>query len=454
MRSRRTHRAAALAGALLLAGCTLAPTAAPIPTGAPVATPTAGPSEPATSASPAPRQTTATTRADAWRSDLAALLPAMDRIHPDLDHGTSRAELDAAVAALSARAGSATDDELLVGLLGIVALVSREGCDSHTGAFVWGNGTYPTTSLPLRLWLFDDEVVIVDALAPHESLVGGRIDAVEGHPIADVLAALDPIIPRDNAQTVRLLTPRYLLMPEVLRGLGLADDGPVSLSVSLADGASRIDDVTPIPMASYNAWAGLYGLSLPADPSVRWLSRLDDALWWETLSDGRTVYLQANRMQPLDAATLAGLRAALTAPGIDRAIVDLRNDVGGEVLVVDQLAGVLADPVVVAPGRLFVLIGRNTYSAASLLVARLERETDATLVGEAMGGCPTLYGDPESVTLPGTGIVVDVASRLEVGVDPDDPRLTIEPDARAILTVEEWRERRDPAIDAIVGVAP
>ena len=127
----------------------------------------------------------------------------MAAIHPDLTHGTSRAELDAAATALSATVDRASDDELMVGVLRIVALVSRAGCDAHTGAYVWGSGTYPVDSLPLRLWLFpgeadSDQVVVVDALPPYEALVGSRIEAIEGHPIADVIAAIDPIVPRDK----------------------------------------------------------------------------------------------------------------------------------------------------------------------------------------------------------------------------------------------------------------
>src|SRR4029077_10676201 len=89
-----------------------------------------------------------------WRADLAALIPGMAAIHKNLTHGTTRAALDAAVEDLAAKVGSATDDELLVGVLRIVAMVSATGCDAHTGAYIWGSGTYPVDSLPFRLWLF------------------------------------------------------------------------------------------------------------------------------------------------------------------------------------------------------------------------------------------------------------------------------------------------------------
>ena len=129
-------------------------------------------------------------RAAGWRADLASLVPGMAAIHPNLTHGTSRTELDAAAAALSATVDTATDDQLLVGVLRIAALVSRAGCDAHTGGYIWANAmrfpAYAVDSLPMRLWLFGgedgDEVVVVDALPPYEALVGSRIDTIEGHP--------------------------------------------------------------------------------------------------------------------------------------------------------------------------------------------------------------------------------------------------------------------------------
>jgi hypothetical protein len=358
------------------------------------------------------------------------------------------------VAALSSTVGSATDDELMVGVLRIVAMVSAAGCDAHTGAFIWGSGTYPVDSLPLRLWLFEDEVVIVDALAPYEGLIGSRIDAVAGHPIADILAAIDPIVPRDNPQTVRLLTPRFLLIPQVLRGLRLAGDGPISLALSPVDGAPQTVDVTPVRMVRYNAWAGPYGLHLPVDPEVRYLSRIDDALWWERLPDDETLYVQYNRADRLPVGLLDDLGAALHESGVARIVLDLRHNFGGELSALDPMVALFTDPAVKGPGRLFVITGRNTFSAGSLLVARLERDTEATIVGESTGGCPTFWSDPSELVLPSSGITVNVAGDVAVGVDADDSRHTIEPDVAAVLTREEWAAGTDPALEVLVGVAP
>ena len=374
----------------------------------------------------------------------------MDRIHPNLTHGTALEALDAAVTDLAARVETSSNDALMVGVSRIVAMVSAQGHDGHTGLFVWGTGTYPVDSLPLRLWLFEDEVVIVDALPPYEDLIDTRIDTVEGRPIGEVLSALDPIIPRDNAQTVRLLTPRYLLIPQVLRGLGIADDGPIAVGVTTAEGVEDVRLIEPVPMAEYNAWAGPYGLHLPADPDVLSLSNIEDDLWWQVLPDGRTLYVQYNRVERLVPGVLAELGDALTDPAIERVVLDIRHNYGGEVPALDPFYALFDDPLVDVPGELFVISGRNTWSAGSMLLARLEAGTSARIVGESMGGNPTFYGDTTEVPLPYSGLSITVTGMLEVGVDPDDPRDTIDVDELAPLTREAWRDGIDPALERII----
>ena len=423
---------------------------------APVLLASPGPTTAANTAAATPAPTR--DRVAGWRSDLASLVPGMDRLHPDLGHGTPVADLEAAVAQLSADVPTLTDDQLLVGVLRIVAMVSAHGCDAHTGAFIWGTGTYPVDSLPLRLWLFPselaDSLVIVDALPPYEDLIGSTIVKIEDEEELNVRMALDAVIPRDNDWTFRLLVPRYILMPQVLRGLGVADDGPVSLRLITPTGDSRTVDVQPIPMSDYNDWAGPYGLHLPADPRAQYLSKIDEAIWWAMQRDGETLYVQYNRVDHLSIGTLAGLRDALHKPGVGRIVLDLRHNFGGEVSALDPILADFEDTAVDQAGRLYVITGRNTFSAASLLVARLDAQTDAAIVGEPMGGCPTAYGNSTDMTLPFSGIVVSVSGMLEVGVSATDTRATIEPDIPVTLTRDDWANDGDPALGSIMTFVP
>lgn len=78
------------------------------------------------------------------------------------------------------------------------------------------------------------------------------------------------------------------------------------------------------------------------------------------------------------------------------------------------------------PGRLRLLVNRCTFSAATNVVVQLLGSTDAVVVGEVMGGSPTMWGDAEPHTLP-SGTVVHVATRTWALGGPDAPA-ALDPD--------------------------
>src|SRR4249919_2899930 len=85
----------------------------------------------APSASPTP----VLTREERWTEDIDYLVGEMEAIHPDLFHGVSQDAFDAAVEDLVAAVPSLSGDEILVGIMHLVAMISSEGRDGHMG--VW-----------------------------------------------------------------------------------------------------------------------------------------------------------------------------------------------------------------------------------------------------------------------------------------------------------------------------
>src|SRR5687768_16263219 len=95
---------------LLVAVLVTGVVACQVPAGSFQASPAAASATPGSSAgATAAAVTTAPTpdRLAGWRSDLELIVPGMDRIHPNLSHGTTLEELNDAVAALSAEVPSA-----------------------------------------------------------------------------------------------------------------------------------------------------------------------------------------------------------------------------------------------------------------------------------------------------------------------------------------------------------
>jgi len=227
---RMALRSSALLLLLVLAGCGgSGPSASGVETDAPA------------SASATPSVTLAP---DAVARDLDQLLSALDSVHPNAWHSTSREDFVAALDSYEAALPDFTPDEAVVELMRVVSLLSRDGRDGHQFALPRPGSEGP--ALPLTVYEFDLGVTITAAASPHEGLVGGSITAIDGTPIDDVLAAIEPLVPRDGPATVPAFRPIFLPRTEVLRGLGIIGDGPVELTIN-HHGLEIVESVEPIP---------------------------------------------------------------------------------------------------------------------------------------------------------------------------------------------------------------
>jgi C-terminal processing protease CtpA/Prc len=101
-------------------------------------------------------------------------------------------------------------------------------------------------------------------------------------------------------------------------------------------------------------------------------------------------------------------------------------------------------------GRLFVLVGRETFSAAQNLATRLERATGAIFVGEPTGGRPNHYGDLQKIPLPNSGLVATASTRYWQDSDPQDARSTITPSVTVVGTFGDYRLGRDPVLNDVL----
>jgi hypothetical protein len=420
-------------GLLVLAGC-----------GSSVA-----PSEPP-AASDAPSIAAADERTAGWSDDLRSLVALRERHHPDPWHGIGRELYVRAVEAVVARIGQMSDDQLMVEATRLAAMPTWAGRDGHGGIYPWGEGTYGTHLLPLRLYRFSDGWFVVDAMAPHEGLIGDRVTRIGGHEIEAVLEAVEPLVPRDNEQQILSHGGLLMVTVEVLHGLGLVTDAESPVSVEL-DGSGEVA-VDAVPMATFQGWAGGHQIhSLPPRPDgPAWIRNLDEDGWWEWQAGTGTAYIQLNLVADRNPTMLDGLRGQLAAGGVGRIVLDLRHNPGGDNTLYAGLLALLDEAD--ADGLpLYVIMGRATFSAAGNLLTDLEQETDAILVGEDSGNSPNQYGNSIPTALPHSGLVFRVAPQYIIAGAPNDPRITIHPDLPAPLSSADYFGDRDPAMAAILA---
>jgi hypothetical protein len=449
----------ALVCSLALGGCgsTAVPLSAEVSPSArgPSASPAPSPAPASTAAAPAtPSPTASLDRIAGWRADIDGLLSARESVHPDPWHGMTRVDWVAAADAVKARIPELTDDQALVELVRLAAMPSWKGRDGHTGIFLTpGSGIH---AYPIRWWRFSDGLVITTARAPYEDLVGSRVTAIDGHLIDEVLRLVEPLAPRDNPSNLLAYGPLYLRVSELLAGLGVIERaGPAVFSLVDRDGKSRDVTIEPISVEDDVAWNSQQPHRLPPTNAV-WLRDQAKPLWWTYLDDSNTLFVQYNAVEPGINGIADEILARAKEDDVSRVVVDLRHNGGGDNTTMGHFEDVLRDPAINRPGRLDVLIGRITFSAAANFATDLEQSSAATFAGEAMGGSPNLYGDAREIDLPYGGQSVYVATRYWQRSRADDQRITIEPEIHAALSSDDYFAGRDLVLQAVFDtpVAP
>jgi len=121
-------------------------------------------------------------------------------------------------------------------------------------------------------------------------------------------------------------------------------------------------------------------------------------------------------------------------------VIDMRWNNGGNTgLGEPLLLGLIANEKVNRRGKLFVIIGRRTFSAAQNMATYLERFTEATFVGEEV-----------PLTLPYSKVMANVSHLLWQSSWPQDLRIWLAPQIYVPPTFADFRAGRDAALEAIL----
>jgi hypothetical protein len=108
--------------------------------------------------------------------------------HANLYHKVSREQFDAAVADLDRSIPQLQRNQIIVGMMRIAAMVG----DAHTRVDPRKDKAFGFRSLPLKLYLFDDGLYVRAAASGQPAeLLGAKVEAIGGVPVADYAAAYE-----------------------------------------------------------------------------------------------------------------------------------------------------------------------------------------------------------------------------------------------------------------------
>lgn len=369
-------------------------------------------------------------RADLWRQDLTYLARELPARHVEPFFHRDEVAWRGDVATLDGQLAGATDDQIATRMAQVVASLG----DGHTRLAVGAGPLYP-----LRLMWFDDGLFILATAEADAWAIGHRIVNIGGKPVDDALALLGSVAPFDNDSQRRSEAPSALLQPVFVRGLDLADSaGDVALLVDTGD------KVRPLVLHAGTAkpvWPSQAGAPLAR-------TKPGQAYWAQYLPDSRALFVQYNKCVdgvPTFAQFVATLASMIEQNPVDRIVVDLRNNGGGD-------SRVFAPFLALQRGHpelpVFVLTGRQTFSSAVLNALALE-DAGAILVGEPPGGAPTHYGEVQTFALPNHPLQVVYSTKHHV--HPRHPGAELTPAIRVPVTAADYFAGKDAALAAALA---
>lgn len=393
-----------------------------------------------------------------WRDDLRFMAREMERLHANLYHSVSRETFAAAVAALDAKLPGLQRHEVIVELMRLVAMVG----DGHTNVSPLKDKAFGLPSLPLKLYLFDDGLYVRAARPDFAELLGARVEAIGGVPVAEALRRVGEISPRDNAITPTMYAPILLGIPAIDHALKLGPT-PYAAVLTLSRGKRRWTVTVPATQVDPN-WPPDTDVSLVTPdrwvdartaPQPIWLQAPLDYHRLIELPEHRALYVQLNMVTGIKGQSLGDFgerireRAAATNP---RAIIlDVRLNRGGNQ---DLRFPFIADLIKAedADTRLYVLSWRGAFSATQPILDDLALFTEAVLIGEPASSRPNGYGDSYRIVLPNSGLTVRTSIKYHQRDNRERPWTPI--DVAAPYRFADYVAGRDPALAAALAYSP
>ncbi|MEP7292065.1 MAG: hypothetical protein ABI835_09785, partial [Chloroflexota bacterium] len=306
--------------------------------------------------------------------------------------------------------------------------------DGHSSISFLQN-QYPFQHYPLYFYPFSEGVYLIQAAPEYADLIGSRLVRVGETEINQVIERLMQLAPRDNDSSGLVTVPMMLSMADVLLGTGLIGDSDQPAYLLERPGGEQVTlNLAPVSFAAYSEdistpWR------LPNREMPLSLSRVDEAFWWTYLDDERVIYLQYNQVATrsvVSGLTISSLRreleSAMAAHSVERFILDLRYNGGGDVGTAGSLRSFFAgNDFFQEPGNLLVLTGRNTFSAAVVFSLWLEHDVDPVFMGEPTGGKPLMFENARTFHLPNSQLDTQIATRARHDVVASDSRQAVEP---------------------------
>lgn len=390
-------------------------------------------------------------RVAGWRSDIRYYLEQMKRQHYVYSRRPLPAGLIEAANRLSENIPRYGDERILAEFAHLASFAG----DGHTYMLPFGARRVTAHVLPLRFFLFSDGMYVIDAFPGYERWIGSKVVRFGTTPASLVVDRMRPALSMDNRFTYLWTVPAFLSFRGYLENFADGvDPDSVALTLEPLGEKERRVVVAPVVAPPLRGMPKLLASRVPnAPPAPLYLSDVTQNFWFKPLAD-TVLYVQFNQVMNSPQESLAAfaqkLDASVRQMNPRAIIVDARHNNGGNLNLLPPLIDVFRKyESARKDGRIYVLMGRNTFSAAQVFLAQMDRDTRAIFAGEPSSSRPNFVGEETPVQLPWSGAIGSISDRYHETI-PGDTREWIEPDIKLTLSSADYFVNRDPLLEKVL----
>lgn len=393
-----------------------------------------------------------------WQEDLRFLQNTIHKDYSFLFVKTTKEDFDTELETLYNDIPNLQEHEIIVGISRLVSLFKY----GHTYVS-FHQEPFEFSQFPFNLYEFNDGIYIQGTHKNYPEAVGAKVIAIEGKPISEVLKAIEPTVEVENSQYFKAYGINNIRYPEVLHAqkltktlqnkvaLTLEKNGKVFTQSFTAMGKGESVPTHRGYVHQNENWLDARDQST----TPLYLQHLDKVYFSEYLAKEKAMYIRHSRIRDEAEESTKDFYTRvfdeIKTNDTEKLIIDLRlNGGGNNYLNKDVIKGLIKAEKINKIGKLYVIIGKRTFSACQNLVNEIDNYTNVIFVGEPTAENINFWGDNRPVKLPNSTIDISLSYLWW----QDKPALEnadwIAPSIPVTMSFDEYANNQDPVLEAVL----
>lgn len=312
--------------------------------------------------------------------------------------------------------------------------------------------------IPMAFYFFKDGLYIFGAHEKYKNLIGFKVNKIGSKTTEEIFELLKTVLPHDNEYEILHTGPSVIALSSLLEFLNIIpNSSKVPIQLTNPDGKLKLVEIKPISLTEYKngnwkTYTELYSVK----PILNKKNR-DKDYWYEYLENSKSVYFNYGKTndqkgQPSIKKVIKEMFTLIDNKNPEKLIIDLRQNRGGNYNKSKPLIEAIKKrDFLNKKGKIYVITGRTTFSAAMVTTVFLKKETRAIIVGEPSRGHPNKTDNVEYLNLPNSGLKMEYTTKVkkhwpELG-DSDKVPVDIKIDYSFI----DYKTGNDPALQYILN---